>query len=497
MRRKLPTPITILFFVIIIAAVATWLIPAGKYHTLEYVEETKTFRYKTSAGETELPLSQQTLDSLNIRIPIQNFSSGSIRKPVSVPGTYEKTEAENQGWLQVLQAPIKGVSDSIDIIFFILVIGGFMHIFNESGAMVAGLTALSLRMKGHESWLIIIMTFLFSFGGGSFGMAEEGLVFYAVITPLFLKAGYDLLVPVAVIFGGTQLGTLSSFTNPFSTIIASNAAGVNWTDGIYVRLLMFVLTTALFIWYIVQYANKVKANPAASLVYKFDGNVSPTIQAVSTDQPVYSSRRNNMLNIVFLLTFLIMVAGVVALDWWLLEMTTLFIGASILMGILLKLKEKTWVDQFITGAQSMLGVALIVGIARGVTIVLNEGKIADSILFYAADLADTMPPLVFIVLMLVMYMIFTLFISSSSGMAVLTMPIMGSLATLVDVPGREIVNAYLFGMGIMGFITPTGLILPSLALVNVSLKSWLRFITPFLIMLFILCSIVLIIGLYI
>ncbi|RYY08566.1 MAG: YfcC family protein, partial [Chitinophagaceae bacterium] len=176
---------------------------------------------------------------------------------------------------------------------------------------------------------------------------------------------------------------------------------------------------------------------------------------------------------------------------------TLFIGASILLGLILKLRERVWVDQFITGAQSMLGVALIVGIARGVTVVLNEGKIADSILFYAAGFADSMPPVLFIVLMLVMYMVFTLFISSSSGMAVLTMPIMGGLATLVNVPGREIVNAYLFGMGIMGFITPTGLILPSLALVNVSLKTWLKFIMPFLVMLFVLCAITLIIGLYI
>ncbi len=497
MKRKLPTPITILFFVIIIAAIATWLIPAGKYHTLEYREDAKSFVYKNAEGEISLPLAQTTLDSLNIRIPIENFASGAIRKPVSVPGTYESLKSENQGWLEVLQAPIKGITDSIDIIFFILVIGGFMHIFNESGAMVTGLSALSLRMKGRESWLIIIMTFLFAFGGGSFGMAEEGLVFYAVITPLFIKAGYDLLVPVAVIFGGTQLGTLSSFTNPFSTIIASNAAGVNWTDGIYMRLTAFVLTTALFIWYIIRYANKVKKDPSASLVYRIDGNVTPVVETAADKGPMQSSAKTNLLNAVFLLTFLAMVGGVVALDWWLLEMTTLFIGASILLGLILRLRERVWVDQFITGAQSMLGVALIVGIARGVTVVLNEGKIADSILFYAAGFADSMPPVLFIVLMLVMYMVFTLFISSSSGMAVLTMPIIGGLATLVNVPGREIVNAYLYGMGIMGFITPTGLILPSLALVNVSLKTWLKFITPFLVMLFVLCAIMLIIGLYI
>ena len=126
MKRKLPTPITILFFVIIIAAIATWLIPAGKYSTLAYAEGSTTFEYKAAETSVALPFTQTTLDSLNIRIPIENFSSGAIRKPVSVPDTYQPLSSERQGWLEVLQAPIKGVMDSIDIIFFILVIGGFM-----------------------------------------------------------------------------------------------------------------------------------------------------------------------------------------------------------------------------------------------------------------------------------------------------------------------------------------------------------------------------------
>lgn len=138
---------------------------------------------------------------------------------------------------------------------------------------------------------------------------------------------------------------------------------------------------------------------------------------------------------------------------------------------------------------------MIVGVARGVTIILNEGHISDSILFYSARLAGSMPPVLFIILMLFLYMLFTLFILSSSGMAVLTMPT-GALAVLVDVPGREIVNAYLFGMGIMNFITPTGLILPSLALVNVSFKTWWRFIYPLIIMLIIICAICLSVGIF-
>ena len=175
-------------------------------------------------------------------------------------------------------------------------------------------------------------------------------------------------------------------------------------------------------------------------------------------------------------------------------MSALFVVASILMAIVQRMNEKAFIEKFIQGAESMLGVAFIIGVARGVTIVLNEGNITDSILFYASSAVSQMPPSLFIVMLLVIFMIFTLFISSSSGMAVVTMPILGSLAIVAGVPGREIVNSYLFGMGIMGLITPTGLVLPSLALVNISLKVWLKFIWPLMLILFVVCAIFLIIG---
>lgn len=498
-KRKLPSPITILMAVIIIAALATIVIPAGQYSRLSYTEGDK-FTYITKNGESSLPFTQHTLDSLGIKISLDKFKSGAIRKPVSVPGTYQTIARNRQGLIEILQAPIKGVYDSIDIVFFILVIGGFMSVFNESGAMVRGLTALSYNMKGKETWLIIILTFLFSFAGASYGMAEETLVFYPVIVPLFLAAGYDLLVPVAVIFAGAQIGYLASFTNPFSTIIASNAAGVNWTEGLAERIIMFVITTAVTIWYISRYAKKVKADPTASLVYKTDGAIISPYPSINTsnntDSDTRLSSKTKLLLVIFLFTFLTMIAGVVFFEWWLLEMTTLFLASSILLAIILRLNESVYIKQFITGAESLLSVAMIVGVARGVTIILNEGHISDSILFYSAQLAGSMPPVLFIILMLFLYMLFTLFISSSSGMAVLTMPIMGALAVLVDVPGREIVNAYLFGMGIMNFITPTGLILPSLALVNVSFKTWWRFIYPLIILLIIICAICLSVGIF-
>ncbi len=491
--RKVPHPLAILMSVIILSALATWLVPAGKYDTLSYAAP--NFVLNKNGVEKTLPVKQQVLDSLHINASVSAFTQGIIRKPMSVPGSYHHLPKNAQGVVKVIEAPIQGIYDTIDIILFVLLIGGFIQVFNATGALEAGLQRLSAIMRGKEGWLIIILTFLLTFGGASYGMAEEAFAFYPVLVPLFLAAGYDLLVPVAVIFGGTQLGTLSSFSNPFSTIIASNACGISWTDGLNGRLLMFVLSAVLYIVYLVRYAHQVKLNPSKSLIYRFDGNVKSPFLAFSAQTQVQPlSARNISLLVIFFLAFATMITGVVVWHWWLLEMSAVFLVAAVLIAVLQRMKQREFIDTFIKGAEGLLSVAFIIGAARGVTAILDGGHISDTIVNSAAQLVSGLPSGIFIVLMLLLYCLFTLFISSSSGMAVVTMPIMGALAVAAHVPGREMVNSYLFGMGIMGFVTPTGLLLPSLALVGISFKAWWRFIWPLMLMLLVLCSAFLIIG---
>jgi uncharacterized ion transporter superfamily protein YfcC len=495
-KKSFPGPIPILMIVIILAAVGTWLLPAGQYNKMAVTG--KNFTMVTDTNEIVLPLTQKTLDSLGIQIKIEKFIAGDIRKPVSVPNSFTKQKRNPQGFISILQAPVKGIIDSVDIILFILIIGGFMFVFNETGAMVKGVTWLALSMKDREHWLIIILTTIFSFFAGSYGMAEEALVFYPILVPLFLAAGYDLLVPLAIIFGGTSVGCIPAFSNPFSTIIASNAAGINWMDGLSERLILWVIVTALTVWYILKYANKIKKDPTASLVYKIDGVVKPLYELnINNETSIPKLEgKTKLLLLIYIMTFLTMIGGVVFLDWWTTEMSTLFLGAAILIGVITRIKEKVFIREFIKGAESLLSVAFIVGVARGVTIVLNDGHVSDSILYYAANMLQGIQPAFFILLLLLFYIIFSIFIQSSSGMAVLTMPIIGALAILVNVPGREIVNSYMYGMCLMSFLAPTGLILPSLAMVNISLKTWFKFITPLLIMLTIICIIALIAGIY-
>ncbi len=492
---KLPSATTLIMLVIILAAISTWILPAGQYSKLSN-DNNKAFVVTSTTGTISLPFTQKTLDSLSIKVTLPKFINGDIHKPISVPNTYHSEHNKPQGLIEILQAPIKGIVDSIDIVLLILVIGGFMRVFSNTGAMMNGIKSLANNMKGRERLLIIILTFIFSFLGGSYGMDVESIAFYPVLVPLFIAADYDVIVPLAIIFGGAAVGYIASFSNPFSTIIASNTIGISWMDGFYVRLLYFGITTTLFIWYILRYADKVKKNPTASLTYQINGITNSAVESNEELQKgeLKLALKTKALLTLFFLTFISMIVGIIFFKWWTVEMSTLFLASAILAAFIDRIGEKSFILEFTSGMASFLSVAVIVGLARGVTIVLNDGFVSDTILFHASNLLQHFPPSLFILLMLVFYFLFTIPVSSSSGMAVLTMPIIGTLAILLNIPGREIVNSYLFGIGIMYLITPTGSVFPALVMVNVSYKAWLKFIMPFVMILLIISAIFLIIG---
>jgi uncharacterized ion transporter superfamily protein YfcC len=292
------------------------------------------------------------------------------------------------------------------------------------------------------------------------------------------------------------MGFMASTVNPFATIIASDAAGVSWTAGLAGRIAMLAIGTAVCIAYTIRYARRVHRDPALSLAPEppVDEEIPALAGAEDAAPPTTMNSRIRLLLGLFAFVFVVMIWGVARLGWWFLEMTTLFLVAAVIVGLLRGGGEKKFMNEFIRGAESLLGVSLIIGIARGATIVMDEGQISGTLLQYASVAVESMPGPVFIVALMLVFFGLTLFISSSSGMAVLTMPIMGSLATVVGVPSEQIVNAYLYGFGIMSFITPVGLILPSLAMVNVSYAAWLRFVTPLLGILGVISAIFLVAG---
>ena len=486
-KFNFPSPYSVLYIIIFLSALATWLLPAGSFDTLYYNADSITFIIEGSRSAA-LPARQSTLDSLGLNMDLEKFKDGKIRRPISIPNTYTEVESTPQGLKAILFAPVKGISESIDIILFVLIIGGFIGVFQFSGSMDKGIAVLSQNMVGREKWLIVITVCLIAAGGTTFGLQEETLAFYPILVPIFLAAGYDRLVAVSAIYCGSCIGYMGATINPFSTIIASDAAGVNWVVGFDSRLLMLLTGVVVVCIYIVRYAESIKQNPDKSLV----GFSKESVERCSAR--VSLTIVNRFIILLFMLTFLVMIYGVSQLGWWFEEMTALFLAGAVLLGIVQRAKEKAFVKAFVQGAQDLLGVSLIIGIARGITIVMNDGNISGTLLNEAADLVGNANGLIFLPLLMLIFFVMTLFIASTSGLALVSMPIMGALGNMVGIPNEEIVNAFLFGSGLMMFITPSGVILPSLTMVNVTYKIWLRFMSKLLLILGLIGVVILMIG---
>ncbi len=495
-KVKFPTAHTILFVIAAVVCLLTWVIPAGQYDRLSYDEENNVFVIQSEEESTTSEATQETLDRLSIQIPLEKFTSGAISKPISIPDTYKTLEGNPQGVVGFIQAPLKGIMQSVDIILLVLIIGGLISVVNATKAFEAGIAWLSEKLKGKEFILIIMVTALIALGGTTFGLEEETIAFYPILIPIFLAAKYDALVCVASIYVGSSIGTLASTVNPFSTIIASDAAGINWTEGLNSRLIMLALGLILCIAYIIRYAHRVKKDSRHSLIYDQKKEIEKMFMGPVTSGTAKLNGKLKLVLIIFASTFLIMVYGVSQLGWWFMEMTSVFLAGALLIGLIARINEKKFVTVFMSGAKDLLSVAFIIGIARGITVLMEDGQVSDSLLFYASELTSGMNKGFFINVTFILYNGLAFFIPSSSGMAVLTMPIMSPLADSVGI-GREImVNAYQFGVGLFKFISPTGILLASLALVNVGYDKWLKFIMPLVIMLAVLAIVMLTIGVY-
>lgn len=483
MKIKFPSAQTILIIIAGLVALLTWFVPAGEYDKLSYNKEQKVFTRSSSAGSTEIAATQEALTDLGIKVPLEKFTNGDIYKPIAIPGTYKTLTAKPQGFVAFAQSSIKGIIASADIIFLVLIIGGLIGVMNHTGAFDAGISWLAEALKGREYLLIILVTILIALGGTTFGLAEETMAFYPILIPVFLSARYDAMVGLASIFLGSAIGTMFSTVNPFSVIIASDAAGINWTSGIYGRLIMLVLALIITLVYIIRYAERVRKNPETSILKDQNASIAKSFGMDTLDTSIQLDTRLRIILLVFTLSFVVMIYGVSSLDWWLVEMTTTFLIGAILIGFIARIKEEDFLSSFMQGASELLGVAFIIGIARGVSVLMDDGLISDTMLYYASSLTEGMNKGVFINVLLFIYSGLSFFIPSSSGMAVLTMPIMSPLAETVGIGREHIVNAYQYGPGLFFFINPTGLILASLAMIKVGYEKWLKFVLPLVIIL--------------
>ncbi|MFT8866821.1 MAG: YfcC family protein, partial [Liquorilactobacillus nagelii] len=250
-KLKMPGAFTILFILTIIAVASTWVIPAGSYSKLSYSKTDSSLQVKTPQGKvTKVPSTQKELDKLGVKIKISEFKSGGITQAVSIPNTYQKLKQNPAGVGEITTSMVNGTIEAVDIMVFIFVLGGLIGVVKASGAFESGLMALTKKTKGHEFLLIFLVSILMILGGTLCGIEEEAVAFYPILVPIFIAMGYDSIVCVGAIFLASSIGTAFSTINPFSVVIASNAAGINFTEGLLWRIFGCIIAGIFVISYL-------------------------------------------------------------------------------------------------------------------------------------------------------------------------------------------------------------------------------------------------------
>lgn len=308
------------------------------------------------------------------------------------------------------------------------------------------------------------------------------MAFYPLLIPVFLAAGYDAVVGISVILLGAGAGIISSTVNPFATGIASGFAGVTLGDGILLRILQWVVFEGAAIWYVASYAAKVKRDPSHSVVGVGAGRLQ-----VNADKPIELTTRRKVILVVFAAVFLIMTYAVIpfdemglplpALGWWFPQLSALFLVGGVIVGLIDRMDEGDIAEVFVSGCADLLGVALIIGISRGITVIMNGGSVTDTILHWGEEALSGAGPVAFVVLVYLIYLPLSVLIPSSSGLATLSIPIVAPLGRFAGVGGDLVVTAFQSASGLVNLITPTAaVVMGALALGKVGYDRWFKYV---------------------
>lgn len=475
----------------------------------------------------------------------------------------------------VTTAPVKGFTDALPVCLFVLILGGFLGIVTETGALDAGIAALVKKLKGNELILIPILMFIFSIGGTTYGMCEETVPFYLLLAATMVAAGFDSIVGAAVVLLGAGCGVLGSTVNPFAVGAAVDSLSgtgieINQATIILLGIVLWLVTLAISIVFVMRYAKKVKANKGSTILSlqeqetmkaEFGEAHQDAVEAENEPAKKLLTGRQKWTLVVFALTFVVMIVsfipwedfGITIFDagaateevttqvsgddiaaswddakvggeltfdgtvtgtvtteeqisqgwsafltgvpmgqWYFDEASTWFLLMAIVIGFIGGLSESRFVKAFINGAADMMSVVLIIALARSITVLMGETGLDMWILENAANALAGMSAVIFAPLSFLLYVVLSFLIPSSSGMATVSMPIMGPLANHLGFSTDVMIMIYSAGNGLVNLFTPTsGAIMGGLALAKVEYSTWLKFGGVLFVILGVVCAIIL------
>ncbi len=453
-RFRVPHTLVLLLGMILLAQVLSYVLPQGEYE-----------RTMAMVGESE--------------------------REVVVPESYAPVEqrVSLRVWHALTAIP-RGFEDAQDVIFFVFIVGGAFGVFRATGAADALIGSVLRHMGSRPTALIVAGIALFMVGSSTIGMAEEYLPFVPVLMTLCIALGYDAVTAVAIMTVGYAIGYGAAVINPFTVIIAQNVAGVEPSSGIGFRLILSVVFLVVGVHHVLRYANKVKADPATSLV----ADIEPDASTTEVHEVKMEPRHVGAL-VAIIATIGLLVWGIKVHGWYMEAMGAIFLGLTILLGALGGLGLDGTAKKFCSGAAEFTSMALLIGFARTIKTVLDDGQIIDTIIHGISGPLQSAGAYVSAVGMYFVQSACNLFIPSGSGQAYVTMPIMAPLADLSGVSRQVAVLAYQFGDGFTNILVPTNAVLIGiLAMAKIPYERWLRFILPFMIKVWIVGSLALVVA---
>lgn len=408
------------------------------------------------------------------------------------PGSYHETASSPADFFDFILAPIKGFISSAQIIVFIFFVAGSFGIINKTGAIEASLLSvvrLSRQRPSSKKFVIPVIMVLFSLAGATFGMSEEVLVFILITLPLSFALGYDSLVGVSIPFIGAGAGFAGAFLNPFTVGIAQGIAELPPFSGWEYRLVVWALFTITAVIFTMIYAAKIEKRPEASPMYALDKKSKYKEEHdITADFTV----RHKAVVTIFLTGLMLLIIGVNQWDWYINEISALFLVLGVISALVYQMPATETVDAFVQGAADMIKVTFVIAIAKGILIVASDGKIIDTILFALSSAVEDYPRTVSVQLMFFMQSTLNFFLPSGSGQAALTMPIMSPLSDILGISRQTAVLAFQLGDGLSNLVIPTsGVTMGVLTIANIPYQKWLKWILPLMIVFFILAMLVL------
>ena len=437
---RMPHTYVLLFSFIIIAAILSWIVPAGEFE-------------RVMVGEREI---------IN-------------------PDSFAHVASNPQGIFEVLKSIPRGFARTQDISYFLFVTGGSFLIINKTGMIESALSRIVSSLKGKEALVIPVVVLIMGLAGSTIGLSEETIVFIALGVSLARAIGYDSLIGVGMIGLGAGVGFTSGFMNPFSVGVAQSIAELPLFSGIELRLVLFTVLWIVTSLYLIIYGKRVKADLTNSIVYdeEMKARNHADFQDLNTTENIEFTTKQKIIAAVFVGGFVVIAYGVMSLGWFITEIGAVFLGMGLISGLIYGMRPGDLADNFIEGAKDMMYAALIVGLAQSLVIIMEDAMILDTLINGLTGAISNLPSVLSAAGMYVVQIIINFFISSGSGQAAVTMPIMVPLADALDVTRQTAVLSYQLGNGFLDSIMPmSGILMAQLAIADIPYKKWVKFAMP-------------------